>query len=149
MTDQLNPLTIELSDIVGRINGIVRMLPIMFQSSRRHSLTNNLKEENMIKVTAMYPYSEGKRFDIDYYCKSHIPMVQKALGPALKSVTVDFGMGGGAPGSKPAFVAMAHLIFDSIESFQTSFVPHVPEFSKDGPNYTDIKADVQISEVKM
>lgn len=103
----------------------------------------------MIKVMAMYPYSEGKKFDINYYCNSHIPMVQKALGPALKSVTVDFGLGGGAPGSKPAFVAVAHLMFDSIESFQSSFVPHAPKFSEDVPNYTDIKAEVQISEVKM
>jgi uncharacterized protein (TIGR02118 family) len=103
----------------------------------------------MIKVTAMYPYGEGKKFDINYYCNSHIPMVQKALGAALKSVTVDAGLGGGAPGSKPAFVAMAHLMFDSLESFQASFIPHAPEFSKDTPNYTDIAPQVQISEVKM
>lgn len=103
----------------------------------------------MIKVTALYPYSEGKRFDINYYCSSHIPMVKKALGTALKGVTVDHGLGGVAPGSKPAFVAMAHLLFDSVESFQASFVPHAADFSKDGPNYTDIAAQVQISEVKL
>ena len=103
----------------------------------------------MIKVTALYPYSEGKRFDIDYYCKSHIPMVQKALGPALKGITVDSGLGGGAPGSKPAFVAMAHMLFDSIESFQAAFAPHGAAFKGDGPNYTDITAQLQISEVKL
>jgi uncharacterized protein (TIGR02118 family) len=103
----------------------------------------------MIKVSAMYPYVEGQRFDVDYYCKSHIPMVQKALGPALKSVTVDVGLGGPAPGSKPAFVAIAHLMFDSLDSFQKSFLPQAAEFSKDAPNYTDTKAQVQISEVKL
>lgn len=103
----------------------------------------------MIKVTAMYPYGEGKKFDLDYYCNVHIPMVQTTLGAACKGISVDAGLGGGAPGSKPAFVAMAHLLFDSIEAFQVSFVPHAGKFASDGPNYTDITPVVQISEVKL
>jgi len=102
----------------------------------------------MIKVSAMYPYVEGQRFDVNYYCNSHIPMVQKALGSALKSVTVDVGLGGAAPGTKPTFVAVANLMFDSVESFQASFFPHVADFSADAPNYTDTKAQVQVSEVR-
>jgi len=102
----------------------------------------------MIKLTAMYAYGEGKRFDADYYVNKHIPMVQKALGAACKGIGVDIGLGGRAPGSKPAFVAMAHLLFDSVEAFQGAFGPHAAEFAKDAPNYTDIAPDVQISEVK-
>ncbi len=103
----------------------------------------------MIKLTAMYPYTEGKRFDINYYCNSHIPLVQKALGAALKGITVDAGLGGGAPGSKPAFVAMAHLLFESVEAFQNAFGPNAAAFAADTPNYTDIAPQVQISEVKL
>ncbi len=40
----------------------------------------------MIKVTVFYPYDEGKKFDMDYYCSKHIPLVQQKLGDALKSV---------------------------------------------------------------
>ena len=29
----------------------------------------------MIKVSVMYVNEEGKEFDMDYYCKSHMPMV--------------------------------------------------------------------------
>ena len=63
----------------------------------------------MIKVSVLYPHTEGSSFDMDYYCKSHIPMVQKKLGAACKGVSVEQGLGGSAPGTPPAFVAMGHL----------------------------------------
>ena len=103
----------------------------------------------MIRVTGLYPYSDDRRFDIHYYCNSHIPMVRKALGSALKGISVDYGLDGGAPGSKPPYVAIAQLLFDSLESFQTALAPHAAEFAKDSPNYTDIDPQMQISEVKI
>ncbi len=61
---------------------------------------------------------------MDYYCNSHIPMVQEKRGPALKGVAVDQGLGGGKPGSDVTYVAIGHLLFESVESFQTAFGPH-------------------------
>ena len=103
----------------------------------------------MIKVTALYPYSEGKRFDIDYYRNSHIPMVKKAMGDACRGISGDVGVGGRSPGSPPPFVAMAHMLFDSMESFRATFGPIGAELSKDAPNYTDISPLMQISEVRI
>jgi len=33
----------------------------------------------MIKVSVFYPNTEGKKFDMAYYCNKHIPMVQQKL----------------------------------------------------------------------
>ena len=103
----------------------------------------------MIKVTVFYPNEEGKKFDIDYYCNSHIPMVQEKLGAALKGGAVEEGLSGAEPGSPATYVAMGHLLFDSVEAFQNSFGPHAEAIMADMPNYTDIQPTLQISEVKM
>jgi uncharacterized protein (TIGR02118 family) len=74
----------------------------------------------MIKVSVLYPNNEGSKFDMSYYCKSHMPMVQQKLGKSCKSVAVEQGVSGAAAGSRPAFVAMGHLYFDSIAAFQSA-----------------------------
>jgi hypothetical protein len=45
----------------------------------------------MIKVSVLYPNNEGSKFDMSYYCNTHIPMVQlptqnrglRSLSPGL------------------------------------------------------------------
>ena len=66
----------------------------------------------MIKVSVLYPAGESKKFDMDYYCKSHMPMVGQKLGSACKSMAVELGLGGGAPGEPPTYAAMGHLYFE-------------------------------------
>src|SRR5690348_4535504 len=102
----------------------------------------------MIRVSVFYQNSEGKKFDMGYYCNKHIPMLKQKLGSACKRVDVDQGMGGGQPGSKPPFVAMAHLTFDSVDAFQKAFGPHSDAIMGDVRNYTDIQPMIQINEVK-
>jgi uncharacterized protein (TIGR02118 family) len=101
----------------------------------------------MIMVSVMYPNNEDSTFDMTYYCGSHIPMVQRKLGAALKAVTVERGIGGEKPGSAAPYLALAHLLFESLEAFQNSFAPHVQQFEADIPNYTNIQPTIQISEV--
>jgi uncharacterized protein (TIGR02118 family) len=103
----------------------------------------------MIKVSVLYPNREGSRFDISYYCNKHMPMVKRLLGPVLKSVAVEQGIGSQAPGSPAPYLAIGHLQFDSVEAFQTSFGPHAQEIMSDIPNYTNTQPVVQISEVKL
>src|SRR6516165_11105574 len=103
----------------------------------------------MIKVSVFYPDRECSKFDMDYYCSSHIPMVRERLGPACKNVAVEQGIGGTTPGSRPGFIAMGHLYFDSVEAFQTAFGPHAQAIMADIPNYTDIQPSIQFSEVKV
>jgi uncharacterized protein (TIGR02118 family) len=60
---------------------------------------------------------------------------------------VDRGVGGGAPGEPPAFLASGHLVFDSIEDFQPSFGPHAEQIRGDVPNYTNTQPTVVVNEV--
>ena len=103
----------------------------------------------MIKVSVLYPSGAGSRFDMTYYLDSHIPMVQQKLGGALKGAFVEQGLGGGEPGSPPTYLAMAHLLFDSVEAFQQSWGPHAQAIVGDIPNYTNTQPTVQVSEVKL
>ena len=101
----------------------------------------------MIKVSVMYPNSEGCRFDMDYYCKSHMTMVRDKLGAACQGIAVDQGVAGGAPGSKPAYIAAGHLFFESVEAFQKAFAPHADVILADIPNYSSVQPVIQISDV--
>jgi uncharacterized protein (TIGR02118 family) len=75
--------------------------------------------------------------------------VRRLLGSALKGASVDAGVSGEEVGSQPPYIAMGHLLFDSVQSFQTSFGTHVDEIASDIPKYTNVKPTIQISEVKL
>ena len=103
----------------------------------------------MIKVSVLYPYKDGVGFDMTYYLNSHIPMVRAKLGAACKGAAVEQGVAGGAPGTQPTYVAMGHLLFDTVDSFRAAFAPHAATIMADIPNYTAIQPVIQISEVKL
>lgn len=99
----------------------------------------------MIKVSILYPRSEGSTFDMNYYLTKHIPMCEQKLAPALRRVEVDEGVGGATPGSASPDVALVHLYFDSVDAFYGAFGPHAAEILSDVPKYTNIKPLTQIS----
>ena len=103
----------------------------------------------MIKVSVLYPHQDGARFDMSYYLNNHVPMVRQKLGAACKGAAVEQGLAGGTPGSQPAYAAMCHLSFDSVESFQAAFGPHAATIMADAPNYTTVQPVIQISDVKL
>jgi uncharacterized protein (TIGR02118 family) len=103
----------------------------------------------MIKVSILYPNREDARFDLDYYCNTHIPMTEQKLEGALRGVTIEQGLSGGRPASSPPYVAAGHLLFDSLEAFYEAFRPHADVLMADIPNYTNIEPVVQISEIKV
>ena len=103
----------------------------------------------MVRVSVMYPNHEGTKFDMTYYINRHIPMVRQLLGSALRGVSVEQGISGEGPGSPASYVAMGHLLFDSVEAFQTSFGPQAQAIMEDIPNYTNSVPIVEISEVKL
>jgi uncharacterized protein (TIGR02118 family) len=102
----------------------------------------------MIKVSVFYPNSPGARFDMAYYTTKHMPMVQKKVS-TCKGIAAEQGVGGGAPGSPPTYIAIGHLLFDSVEAFQSGFGPHAPEILADVPNYTNTQPVIQISEITL
>lgn len=101
----------------------------------------------MIKVSVMYPYAAGARFDHAYYRERHMPMMKQRLGAACLYYTVEKGIAGGAPGSNPVYVARCDFVCTSFEAFQAARAPHVQEIRGDVANYTDIQPVLQISEV--
>ena len=104
-------------------------------------------KKGMIKVSVMYPSTDGKKFDLDYYCDQHVPMVGTLLGDAVKGAAIEKGLAGAAPGTKPAYVTIGALYFENMASFQNAFGPNAAEIMADLPNFTDIEPVVQISEV--
>ena len=101
----------------------------------------------MFKVSVMYPNQAGATFDHAYYRDRHMPLVAGKLGAALVRYTVDRGLGGGAPGSPPAFVASCALYFESLEAFQSGMATHGGAIMADIPNYTTIAPQIEVSEV--
>ncbi|CDF79400.1 ethyl tert-butyl ether degradation [Formosa agariphila KMM 3901] len=99
----------------------------------------------MIKVSVMYPNSEGVKFDTDYYKHTHLAMVSKACGETLKGMELDLAS---KVSNVPApYVAIAHLRFENLETFQKAFGPHAETFAADLKNYSNVKGELQISEL--
>ena len=101
----------------------------------------------MIKVSVIYPNTEGKRFDHDYYANKHCAMIADKVGSAMLKSEIDKGVAGMPPGQPAPFIAAVHMYFDSVEAFQGAFAPHTGAIMGDMPNYTDIMPTIQISEV--
>jgi uncharacterized protein (TIGR02118 family) len=98
-----------------------------------------------VRVTVAYPASETGRFDLDYYTTSHIPMVHGLLEEhGLRRIEVDRGA---SRSTSAAYVAVAHLEFDSIDGFKAGFAAARPQMEADIHNYTDIEPVVHVFEV--
>jgi uncharacterized protein (TIGR02118 family) len=102
----------------------------------------------VIKVSVLYPNTPGSTFDWTYYLDKHMPMVGDKLASGLRGTHVDHGLGGGQAGAPPTYLAMCHLLFDSVEAFQAAWAPHAQAIVGDVPNYTNTQPTIQISEVK-
>lgn len=101
----------------------------------------------MIKVSVMYPQSPGTRFDHAYYREHHLPFIKSRMGAALKYYTIDKGLSGAAPDVPAAYVAMCHLLCDSVEAYHTSHGPVAHELKDDIRKFTDRTPLTVISEV--
>jgi uncharacterized protein (TIGR02118 family) len=103
----------------------------------------------MIKISVLYANGADAKFDMTYYLQNHMPMVNRLLSPAIQGMAVEQGIGGMGPGSSAPFIAMGHLLFNTVEAFQTAFMPHMQEITGDIPKYTNVQPTIQISEVKL
>ena len=103
----------------------------------------------MIKISILYPNNNAARFDVRYYVDQHMPKSIELLSahPGYRGVSVERGLGGPVPGTDPAYVAMCHFLFDSVESFSAAFSPHADALQGDMKNYTDVEPIIQVSEV--
>lgn len=102
----------------------------------------------MIRVIVSYPTTPGARFNLDYYMKTHMPLVSaRCARYGMKGWAVDQGMAGAAPGSPAEFAMQAHLLFESAEAFQAAMAAEGASIMADIPNYTDIQPHIQINQI--
>ena len=101
----------------------------------------------MILVTVMYPAGAQTTFDLDYYMKKHIPLVQERWGSlGLKGAQVLKGAAK-ADGTAADYQMMALLTFESLDAFKAAGKAHGPEIFADIPKFTNTQPVVQINEI--
>jgi uncharacterized protein (TIGR02118 family) len=93
----------------------------------------------MIRVSVLYPVTEGASFDHDYYREKHVPLVVRTWEP--QSAEIDKGVDG-------PHVAAVHLIFESLDALQQAMAAEgTADVAADMANYTTITPVLQTSEI--
>lgn len=93
----------------------------------------------MIRLSVLYPKTEGATFDHDYYRTSHVPLALKTWG--MSNAEIDKGIDG-------PYEAAVHFTFDSMEAMGAALgSPDTAAVQADLPNYTTIVPVMQISEI--
>lgn len=101
----------------------------------------------MIRVCVLYPATEGATFDEEYYFDKHYKLCQTRLAPeGMVSCQFDKGVADAA-GGKPPYLAIAHLVFKTLDDFQKAMGKHGEEVGGDVKNYTNIRPIMQINEI--
>ena len=104
-------------------------------------------EKGVIKVSVMYPYAEGKTFNMEYYESKHMPMVAAFLGSNLVKYTIEKGLASGIPNQPMPFMAIGTFYVKSLSDYQTAIGPHRDAIRADFANYTNISPVILVSEV--
>lgn len=107
-----------------------------------------IPETGMFKVAILYPNDEGKTFDMDYYEKTHMPMVAGFLGKNLKFYEIDRGISGRTPNDKVPFVAIGYFYIYDVAEYTKAIAQNRDAIVTDIKKYTNIQPVIQISEIK-
>jgi uncharacterized protein (TIGR02118 family) len=93
----------------------------------------------MIRVSVLYPKTEGATFDHDYYANSHVPLALSTWG--LAGAEIDKGING-------PYEAAVHFTFESMEAMGAAMANEgTAAVQADVANYTTIVPEMQISEI--
>lgn len=104
-------------------------------------------EKGLIKVSVMYPYAEGKTFNMEYYETKHMPMVAGFLGSNLVKYTIEKGLANGIPNQPLPFMAIGTFYVKSLSDYQATIGPNRDTIRADFANYTNISPVILVSEV--
>ena len=104
-------------------------------------------ERGLIKVSIMYPYAEGKTFNMEYYETKHMPMVAAFLGSNLIKYTIEKGLGSGIPNQPLPFMAIGTFYVKSLSDYQAAIGPNRDAIRADFSNYTNVTPVILVSEV--
>ena len=92
----------------------------------------------MIRLSVLYPATEGATFDHDYYRDKHVPLAVKTWG--LAGAEIDKGVDG-------PYVAAVHFQFESLDALGAAMgAPGTGDVLADIANYTSIAPVLQTSE---
>lgn len=116
-------------------------------SQKAEKSTSAIVEKGLIKVSVMYPFSEGKTFDMEYYETKHMPMVAGYLGENLVKYTIEKGIASGIPNTPLPFMAIGTFYVKSLSDYQAAIAPNRDTIRKDFANYTNITPIILVSEV--
>ena len=92
----------------------------------------------MIRLSVLYPKTEGATFDHDYYRSSHVPLCCATWGVVAE---IDKGIDG-------PYEAVVHFRFDDVDRMQAAMgAAGTAAVRNDVPNYTTISPVRQLSEI--
>lgn len=123
------------------------LLTISFTVFSQEKQNVTIVEKGLIKVSVMYPYAEGKTFNMEYYELKHMPMVARFLGSNLVKYTIEKGIASGIPNQPLPFMAIGTFYIKSLSDYQTAIAPNRDTIRADFPNYTNISPVILVSEV--
>jgi uncharacterized protein (TIGR02118 family) len=93
----------------------------------------------MIRLSVLYPRTDGATFDHDYYRDKHVPLACRTWG--LDGAEIDKGVDG-------PYVAAVHFRFASLDAMNAALAAEgTAAVQGDMPNYTTITPVMQISEI--
>jgi uncharacterized protein (TIGR02118 family) len=102
--------------------------------------------KGLIKVSVMYPFSENKTFDMEYYRTRHMPMVAAFLGSNLVKFTIEKGLESGIPNQPLPYIAIGTFYVKSLSDYRSAIAPNREAIRADFANYTDITPVILVSE---
>jgi uncharacterized protein (TIGR02118 family) len=117
------------------------------QSRKAKKHNSTVVEKGLIKVSVMYPFAEGKTFNMEYYETKHMPMVAAFLGSNLVKYTIEKGLASGIPNQAMPYMAIGTFYVKSLSDYQTAIGPNRDAIRADFPNYTNTAPVISISEV--
>lgn len=92
----------------------------------------------MIRLSVLYPKTEGATFDHDYYRDTHVPLCCTTWGVEAE---IDKGIEG-------PYEAVVHFRFESTDALQAAMgAEGTAAVREDVPNYTTITPVRQLSEI--
>ncbi|NRB20843.1 MAG: EthD family reductase [Rhodobacteraceae bacterium] len=98
-----------------------------------------------VSLQVIYPISDGKTFDFDYYTSTHFDLVGEHMGPHMESMLVTKGLAGG-PDVPPGIFAVASLLFKDQDALNAAMQVAGPVL-EDIPNFTNVQPQMLIGEV--
>lgn len=104
-------------------------------------------EKGLVKVSVMYPFAEGKTFNMEYYETKHMPMVAAYLGSNLVKYTIEKGLASGIPNQPLSYMAIGTFYVKNLSDYQAAIAPNRDAIRADFVNYTNATPVIFISEV--